>query len=110
MAKFRGTLADLIRVWVVESDCNGDSFQEYFETREEAVRYVEELPRKDREHIVSIHETGAIELDGELIAFISYHDLEDTQYDVCSGEAFKGAEFVSEEELQSIIKNGRGLD
>lgn len=110
MAKFRGRWVEVRRVWTVIRNRRGDEFEDFFETKDEALRYVEDLAETDRRTVERVHETGAIELDGELIAFVPSCEMEDTGFAMASGADFVGAEYAGDEELAEIIKNGISID
>lgn len=104
--EYKGRSCQLVKVWVVVEDRQGDCFMELFEEKGEAVKYAEGLHRLDRQHITGIYETWAVELDGELLSVFRSDEIDrmyggsapDTQ------EGLVGGESLSDGELAEIRK------
>ena len=102
----KGRSCELVKVWVVMRDRDGDVFMDLFEEKDEAVKYAEELHPSDRKDITGIYESIAVELDGELLSVYRSDDI-DRLYGGSMPDTMDGivkGDYVSEEELEKIIK------
>lgn len=102
----KGRSCQLVKVWVVRRDRDGDIFMDLFEERGQAVDYALSLAKLDRKDIAGIYESVAVEFEGELFSVFKSYDIDriyggsmpDTMDGVVKGD------YVSEEELGRIIK------
>lgn len=96
---------DVKRVWMISR--NNGAFLDFYETRDEAVFEARALARKDRKNITGIYET-----------FAGYDDCSDSYEPLWSDDfpefnsinGLADGEVINDEELEDIIKRGRGMD
>lgn len=108
--KDKGRSCQLVKAWVVAEDRQGDCFVEFFEEKDDAVKYAEGLHRLDRQYVTGIYETWAVELDGELLSVFRSDEI-DRMYGGSAPDTWEGlvgGGYVSDEELERIKKNGMG--
>lgn len=95
---------EIRRVWLISRN---DGWMSFYETKDEAVREARALARADRKTITGIYETFAVYND----VAMSYEDVWSDDFpELNSSWGIRDGECVGEEELEDIIKNGRGLD
>lgn len=95
---------EIRKAWLIS---RSDGWMSFYETRDEAVREARALARADRKTISGIYETFAAYDD----VAMSYDAVwSDDIPELNSSWGLRGGESVEEEELEDIIKNGRGMD
>lgn len=100
----KGRSCQLVKVWVVRRDRDGDISMDLFEERGQAVDYA--LSRTDWGDL-SVYESIAVELDGELLRVFKSYDIDriyggsmpDTLDGVVNGDS------ISKEELEVIVES-----
>lgn len=95
----------LVKGWVVRLERGVDLFHYCYCEREEAIREARALHRLDRQDITGIYETWLAVVDGCELCPV-WSEEEDG---INSIDGIPGGAYVSDEELEDIIKNGRGF-